>query len=579
VKLINALEVLRRSSGTVGPEFKTFLACGFTPLHLQTFLAAHLQMLRPENRITIQTGLFGDLSGNIERLELAGVDALAASVEWADVDPRLAVRTLGGWGPQTLVEIVESAGRNVARLQRALIEASHRVPVVVSMPTVPLPPMFTTRLNQAGFIEVQLQQTIALFAAALAHEPGIRIVNAQLLGEMSPTSERYDVKADLTSGFPYRLPHASTLGSLLAGLIHSPQPKKGLITDLDDTLWAGILGEDGIDGVSWHLDRHTQMHGLYQQFIASLIGAGVLVGVASKNDASLVEQAFGRTDLLLSKKDIFPFEVHWSRKSESVQRILKTWNVKADSVVFIDDSPMEIAEVKAAFPEMECIVFPKDDYKGIWDLLKRLRDLFGKPFLTEDDAIRLRSIRDAGAWRDGVESGGDSAEAFLRAAEAFLAFDSITPNGDPRSFELVNKTNQFNLNGKRFTESEWRSFLSDPMALVLTMSYKDRYGPLGKIAVVMGKTHGRRLHVSCWVMSCRAFSRRIEHQCLKYLFETMGTDEIVFDFESTPRNGPLREFLTELLGGPPVAGSSLSREQFAANVPPLFHQIEGTVNV
>ena len=80
-------------------------------------------------------------------------------------------------------------------------------------------------------------------------------------------------------------------------------------------------------------------------------------------------------------------------------------------------------------------------------------------------------------------------------------------------------------------------------------------------------------------MSCRAFSRHIEHQCLKYLFENMGAAEIVFDYESTSRNGPLREFLTELLGGAPVAGSSLSREQFAASVPPLFHQIEGTVNV
>jgi FkbH-like protein len=91
------------------------------------------------------------------------------------------------------------------------------------------------------------------------------------------------------------------------------------------------------------------MHGLYQQFAASLASAGVLIGVASKNDPVMVEQAFDRSDLHITRGDIFPFEINWSRKSESVQRILDTWNINPDSVVFIDDSPMEVAEVKTVF--------------------------------------------------------------------------------------------------------------------------------------------------------------------------------------------------------------------------------------
>ena len=120
---------------------------------------------------------------------------------------------------------------------------------------------------------------------------------------------------------------------------------------------------------------------------------------------------------------------------------------------------------------------------------------------------------------------------------------------DNRAFELVNKTNQFNLNGKRFSESDWLSCLQDPAAFVLTASYEDKYGPLGKIAVVMGKAAGRKVYVSTWVMSCRAFSRRIEHQCLKYLFEKLDADEIVFDYEVTPRNGPIQDFFAELRKG------------------------------
>src|SRR5262249_24533995 len=181
------------------------------------------------------------------------------------------------------------------------------------------------------------------------------------LGVLSPSAGRYDLKSDLLSGFPYTLPHASAIAEVLARLLWNRAPKRGLITDLDDTLWAGILGEDGVDGISWHLDRNTHTHGLYQQFLASLAGAGVMIGVASKNDPAMVERAFDKRDLLLAKEDIFPLEIHWSRKSESVGRILSTWNVNADSVVFIDDSPMEVAEVQASFSDMECIVFPKSD--------------------------------------------------------------------------------------------------------------------------------------------------------------------------------------------------------------------------
>jgi FkbH-like protein len=578
MKLIEALEVLGRPVADA-PSLKIFLACGFTPLHLQTFFGAQLLLTVPEKRPEIKTSLFGDLVGSIERLDASVIDGLAVVIEWGDIDPRLAVRTLGGWRPPQMAAITDSAGESAARLRRVVADISRRVPTVVCMPTLPLPPMFSTRRTEENCFEAQLHCTVASLAESLSQQAGIRIVNPQFLNETSPPGRRYDVKADLVSGFPYTIQHACAVGEVLASLIDVRTPKKGLITDLDDTLWAGILGDDGVDGISWHLDRRSQMHGLYQQVLASLAGAGVLLGVASKNDSGAVERAFERSDLLLSKSDIFPFETHWSRKSESVQRILKTWNVSADSVVFIDDSPMEVAEVRAAFPAMECIVFPKDDYQSIWELLRRLRDLFGKSVLTEEDALRMSSIRDAGSWRELGQSPQSSADDFLKVAEAHIVFDFDKASGDLRAFELVNKTNQFNLNGKRFSESEWRSLLSDPASFLLTASYKDKYGALGKIAVIVGKIHGGKVYLYSWVMSCRAFSRRIEHQCLKYLFEALVADEIAFDYEPTARNGPLQEFFAGLLGALPAPGLSLSREQFAASVPPLFHCVEGTVHV
>jgi FkbH-like protein len=579
VKLIRALELLGRPVSEAAPEFKTFLACGFTPLHLQTFLCAELRTVLPDHRVSIDTGLFGDLIGNVERLETSAFNTLVVVVEWSDLDSRLGTRNLGGWRSASLPDIAQSAGSAIERLRQALTGASSLVPTVVSLPTLPLPPLSYTHPTQASPFEIRLRQAVASLASSLAEHPGVRLVNSQILDELSPHSERFDMKSEIRAGFPYSLAHASSLGELLSGLVHPAAPKKGLITDLDDTLWAGILGEEGPQGISWHLERHAHSHGLYQQFLASLASAGVLVAVASKNDQSVADKAFDREDLLISRSEIFPCEIHWSRKSESVRRILETWNVAADSVVFIDDSPLEVAEVKAAFPELECILFPKGDDPGVLNLLKRLRGFFGKPFLRAEDEFRLESIRNAGAGRRAAKSGTDSPDDFLSSAEASIVFDSGRNSEDMRAFELVNKTNQFNLNGKRFNELEWRNFLADRTAFLLTASYKDKYGSLGKVVALLGRFDGRRVFVNGWVMSCRAFSRRIEYQCLNYLFETLGPDEIVFDYEETPRNGPLQDFLTELLGNRPASGARISKEVFANGMPPLFHLVERAVSV
>ncbi len=582
MKLINALKLAALPIEEGAPEKKIFLACGFTPLHLQTFLTAGLRTTFPAHQIRFKTGLFGDLCGSIERLQSQSdtYDLLIVVVEWSDLDPRLGLRMLGGWRPSQMAEIVESATRTGTRLQAGILAASRQIPTIVCMPTLPLPPMFPTIPSQTSSTEIQLRHTAVSLAVSLVQETDIRVANGQYLDEVSSPDTRYDMKSDAMTGFPYSLNHAAGVAEVLCRLMHSSPQKKGLITDLDDTLWSGILGEDGHDGISWHLDQHSHMHGLYQQFLASLAGAGVLIGVASKNDSANVERAFERIDLLVSKSDIFPFETHWSSKSESVQRILRTWNIGPEAVVFVDDTPMEVAEVKAAFPELDCIVFPKNDYPGAWKLLNHLRELFGKPALTEEDALRLRSIHDSNVWRDARETSSKvSEDDFLESAQACVVFEPVHSRSDARAFELLNKTNQFNLNGRRLAASDWANLFKDSHALVLAVSYTDKFGAMGKIAVIMGNIRGRVATVTGWVLSCRAFSRRIEHQCLKYLFDTFGVDEIVFDYQSTPRNTVLREFLMELFGELPKGEVRLSREWFAAKAPRLFHRVEGIAHV
>jgi len=169
-------------------------------------------------------------------------------------------------------------------------------------------------------------------------------------------------------------------------------------------------------------------------------------------------------------------------------------------------------------------------------------------------------------------------DVFLRQAEAELTFHVQKHPLDPRAIELVNKTNQFNLNGKRYTDASWLTYIKQPNTLLVMASYRDKYGPLGKIAVIAGRKERRTLHVDTWVMSCRAFSRRIEHHCIEELFERHEIEEIVFYFEWTPQNGPIQEFLAELLGGSPVAQGRLTRNCFAERRMKTFHKVLETAN-
>ncbi len=574
MNLIDALESLRTPAEQGTARYAVHLASGFTPLHLQTFLSAHLRKALPLRSIEVRTGLYGDLKGNVRRLEAVECDAIAVIVEWQDLDSRLGIRNLGGWLAKDLREIVDSVKAEAQTLDGALRLVSRHAPTAVCLPTLPLPPLFSTAPGHSGEVELALRQIVAQFACSLAGEPGMRIVSVQELDARSPMHERFDAKSEILFGFPYKVNHASVVGEALASLIQPAAPKKGIITDLDDTLWAGLVGESGTGGVSWHLEDGAHVHGLYQQFLASLASSGALVGIASKNDALPAQEALERKDILLKKESVYPIAASWRAKSESVREILRVWNVAPDSVVFIDDSPLEVAEVKAAYPEMECIVFPRSDYQALWLLLRRLRGLFGKPFTSEEDRLRLKSIRDASGFRDSSGSDGRASDDFLATVKGSVTFSVKKSPTDRRSLELINKTNQFNLNGRRLTESEWLAEMANPATVLIGANYQDKFGSLGKIGVLLGRKEADTFFVERWVISCRAFSRRIEYQMAAFVFESMGAGKIAFRYEATSRNKVLQDFFKELLGREPLPEDlMLSREVFHERCPALFHQV------
>jgi FkbH-like protein len=572
MKLREALELIQQARPAGTERARYLLGCSSTPTHLQTLLQAYLIREHPEFEIEIEPILYGDLLGSLERTQPEGFTAVALVCEWYDLDPRLGFRRLGGWSPRLFSDIVGGVRAGLARLQHAVEKISAVVPVVIALPTLPLPPLEISVPAQTAGFEAEVWSPAWEFARWCASRSGVRLLSPAELDLKSPSSDRFDLRTELSQGSPYRVTHISALAELMSRLLVPAAPLKGLITDLDDTLWEGILGEVGVSGVCFTLETGAQIHGLYQQFLQSLAERGVLIAVASKNDSALAEQALARTDLLVHRTSFFPAEIHWHPKSESVACILKAWNIGPEAVAFIDDSPLEAAEVQAHFPDIRPLVFPRNDPARLLEFFVTLREWFGKPKIRDEDRIRARSLQRAAATVQ--ETPGDPAiqEAFLDGIKAHLSFQLSRDAEDGRAFELVNKTNQFNLNGRRILEGRWREMLAQRDSFLLTVAYKDKFGPLGKIAVLLGRRVGREATVSTWVMSCRAFSRRVEHATLRYFFERLDVDRIAFEFETTERNTPFREFFADLKI--PESAAILTRKDFDTRCPQLPHAFD-----
>ncbi|MBV8864727.1 MAG: hypothetical protein JO210_04930 [Acidobacteriaceae bacterium] len=162
-------------------------------------------------------------------------------------------------------------------------------------------------------------------------------------------------------------------------------------------------------------------------------------------------------------------------------------------------------------------------------------------------------------------------------ATVVFEFDSSPSN--PRTLELINKTNQFNLNGGRVTQAEWQKKMDQLGAFLATVKYEDKFGTLGTIAVLQGCQIGAKLVISTWVMSCRAFSRRIEHQILKKLFKRFRPSTIGAAFSPTAKNTPLQEFFAGILGHTPEAAFEFTEQQFERSCPTLYHRVEESMGV
>ncbi|MDP9117169.1 MAG: HAD-IIIC family phosphatase [Actinomycetota bacterium] len=544
-----------------GTSIEIGLACSFTPTHLSTFLAGYAAAARPESSVAVVEGSYGDIETSICSLTDSGTKLTVVVLDWSDLDPRLALRGPGaGGGAADEADLVVTAAARIGRVATAIAHLPGRVALV--LPATAVPPALVTTPGRRGPLNARLRAMLAELAADMSENPEVRVIEE---GGQGPNSR--DVAGDLR----YGMPHARELASRLArdaitALLPTP-PKKGLVTDLDDTLWRGLVGEVGPNEVTWNLDAGSQIHAIYQETLAGLAHDGVLLAISSKNDPEVATSALAREDLRVPANAFFPAVVNWRPKSEGIAAILRAWNIAADDVVVVDDNPRELAEILAVHPTITAVEFPTNDPAAALVTVERLRALFWRDQRNQEDALRLDSLRAAERMRAERDRASDQT-AFLHDLQAQITIDVGTGWRTPRALELINKTNQFNLNGIRHDPTSLAALGERPRALNATVAYHDRFGSLGTISVILGTVANGTLRVDTWVLSCRAFSRQVEQHVLRALATFAGARQVMFNFAPTARNGPTQAFLNSVGAGSPDWRIGL---EFLTTLPELHH--------
>jgi FkbH-like protein len=333
--------------------------------------------------------------------------------------------------------------------------------------------------------------------------------------------------------------------------LHTP-PKKVLVLDLDNTLWGGVVGDDGVDGIDiGDTSPRGEAFKAFQTYVRSLTARGVLLGVCSKNNPETAREPFERhPEMALRLDDFVAFTANWQPKSDNLRAMAARLQLGLDSFVFVDDNPAEIDIVRQYAPEVTTVLLGPDPSTYV----RQLQDsrLFEPTSLTAEDSDRTRLYRTEAA-RQELQDHATDIDAFLSSLQMQVTIDDVSTIDAPRVAQLINKSNQFNLTTRRRTEADVAALVGDPRMIAFSLRLADRFGDHGLIGVVIGRItddeHGRGLDIDTWLMSCRVLNRQVEHEALNELMRratTRGCRVVRGRYLPTAKNGLVRDLLPRL---------------------------------
>ncbi len=291
--------------------------------------------------------------------------------------------------------------------------------------------------------------------------------------------------------------------------------RKCLVLDLDNTLWGGVIAEDGLAGIKLGNGVDGEAFVAFQEYLLKLKNKGVILAVCSKNNYADAIQPFEKhSEMRLKLGDIALFIANWESKPDNIRRIAKTLHIGLDSLVFVDDNPVEREIVRKFLPEVDVIPLPEDPSYYLRTLSQYL--LLETSSFTPEDSQRTDQYR-ARAQILEVETAAGSIEYFYRSLQMQAIVAPFEESQLPRIAQLIGKTNQFNLTTRRHGMAQLEVFVQDASYVHLALRLRDRYADHGLVSVIIARHQGDLLDIDTWLMSCRVIGRTVEATMLEHL--------------------------------------------------------------
>lgn len=318
--------------------------------------------------------------------------------------------------------------------------------------------------------------------------------------------------------------------------------RKGFVLDLDNTLWGGVIGDDGVENIVLGPEESEgQVYSEFQRYIKEHQQLGVLLNIASKNEEENALAGLAHPDSAFTKEDFIEIKANWNPKNQSVQEIAKDLNLGVDSLVFIDDNPAERCIVEEQLPGV-CAPEIGEVQHYIQNIDRN--GFFEVTTLSKDDLKRNEMYME-NAKRVQMESSFENYKEYLLALEMKGIIRSFEPVYFARIAQLTNKSNQFNLTTKRYTQSEIEQIAADDQYITLYGKLMDKFGDNGVVSVVIGHVAENECRIDLWLMSCRVLKRDMEYAMMDALVEKCckrGIASIRGFYYPTAKNGMVKDF-------------------------------------
>lgn len=324
--------------------------------------------------------------------------------------------------------------------------------------------------------------------------------------------------------------------------------RKCLVLDLDNTLWSGVIGDDGIAGITIGQGSGLgEAHLELQKTALDLRSRGVILAVCSKNDESIARQPFEQLpDMILKTDHITVFKANWTDKATNIEQIAKELNIGINAIVFVDDNPVERNQVRGVLPEVAVPELPDD--VSFYSRTLLAAGYFEVTSFTDEDRSRA-DLYTADAARKSLATQSRDLSSFLESLNMVALCGAFDEKNSARIAQLVARSNQFNLTTQRYSEGEIMLLAKDPNVVTLQVRLTDRFGDNGLVSVVICRRKSESWFIDTWLMSCRVLQRRLEHTVLNILADRArieGAKYLRGQFIPSGRNNMVRDHYQNL---------------------------------